>query len=211
MLWSCTVNFTRELTSAIPLLTFQSRIPHYALVGCSSQTALCILSTCLQDKTQRYLPIRYPGNSVLPKDLFFLSSLHPAKLGLATSIPDSTAQQTANPVLFSKVCLHYNRMLLWNRYLIPGLGASYGVCATHRLVEPKIQPFSMQEIKSTVIPGPYMLSFCPISWHLDIIPQRTRDHLSPYKWGTGTHLLPSTILIPSKFSNSSKSCCDCCL
>lgn len=184
---------------------FSPAFPHYALVGCSSQTALCIFSHLSSGQDSEVPSYK------IPKDLFFLSSLHPAKLGLATSIPDSTAQQTANPVLFSKVCLHYNRMLLWNRYLIPGLGASYGVCATHRLVEPKIQPFSMQEIKSTVIPGPYMLSFCPISWHLDIIPQRTRDHLSPYKWGTGTHLLPSTTLIPSKFSNSSKFCCDCCL
>lgn len=182
-------------------------VPHSSLCSCRLLLTNCSLHFIHLSSGQDSEVPSYK----MPKDLFFLSSLHPAKLGLATSIPDSTAQQTANPVPFSKVCPHYNRMLLWNRYLIPGLGASYGVCTTHRLVEPKIQPFSMQEIKSTVIPGPYMLSFCPISWHLDIIPQRTRDHLSPYKWGTGTHLLPSTTLIPSKFSNSSKSCCDCCL
>lgn len=182
---------------------FSTTFPHYALVGCSAFSP-----TCLRDKTQTHLPIRYPGNSVLPKDLFFLSSPHPAKLGLATSIPDSIAQQTANPMPFSKGL----SSLKPHATVKPGLGASYGVCTTHRLVKPKIQPFSMQEIKSARL---FLDHTCYLSVLFpgtrDIIPQSTRDHLSPYKWGTGTHILPSTTLIPSKFSNSSKSCCDCCL
>lgn len=117
-LWTC----TRELTSAVPLLTIQCRIS--SLRSCRLRLTSCsaFSPTGLRDKTQTHLPIRYPGNSVLPKDLFFLSSLHPAKLGLATSIPESIAQQQILCALLQRFVLIttacYRGGFLWGMYYL---------------------------------------------------------------------------------------------
>lgn len=147
------------------------------------------------------------GNSVLPKDLFFLSSLH---LGMATSTSQHSQHRHSRLLILcpsSKVSPHYNHMLSWNRYLTTWVwGLLTGYSQISRNKNPTFPPHRRPRIwgYSWISYVLLLTCFLLLAHHAS----KDRDCPSPYKWGTGTHLLPSTTPTPSKFLSLCKSYCD---